>query len=234
MKIHDSFDQHSLEWFEIRAGKVTASELDRLVTPLGKVKAGDGPHTYMLQKLAEKWTGQPLPSDASSFAMEQGGILEDHARPAFTWETGFEIRQVGFIETDSGLCGCSPDSILQGKEIGLEIKAPGVVNHIRYLLDGGLPEDYTLQVQGCLYVTGWAQWMFMSFRRHMAPLIITVERDAKIQAAISEAMQRFNDELAAGWETLLKLNGPPPPRQQHLRSPGKPLFSWEQTSQMPS
>ena len=64
MKIHRNISQGSLEWNCLRAGKVTASELDRLVTPLGKVKTGDGPRSYLCEKVAEAWKGTTLPSAA--------------------------------------------------------------------------------------------------------------------------------------------------------------------------
>lgn len=228
MKIHTDCDQHSLEWYQLRAGKITASEAHRLVTPLGKVRAGDGPKTFLLEKLAEKWTGMPLPNEASSFLMEQGQILEEYARPAFELETGLAVKQVAFIETDHGDCGCSPDGIIEGKDIGLEIKCPGIVNHLRYLLDGKLPEDYVLQVQFSLFVTGFSKWMFTSFRRGLAPLILTIEPDDKIQDAITDAVIAFNEQLDSAWDKLCKLNGgPPPPRKEYVLTPGKPQFTWE-------
>lgn len=234
MKIHDSYDQHSIQWYEVRAGKLTASEADRLVSPLGKVRAGDGVRTLMLEKLAEKWLGAPLPNDASSFMIEQGQLLEAEALPAFECESGMPIKRVAFIETDDGKCGCSPDFVVDGQNIGGEAKCPGIVNHLRHLLGGVLPEDYILQVQFSMFVTGWDRWMFISFRRRLAPLILTVHRDDKIQAAITEAVKLFNEQLDAAWEKLCRLNGgPPTPRKPFVpSSTERPKFTWE--SQMPS
>jgi predicted phage-related endonuclease len=214
MKIHRNISQGSLEWNALRAGKVTASELDRLVTPLGKVKTGDGPRSYLCEKVAEAWKGMTLPS-AAFWDADQGQFLEEYARPAFAFETGLEVEQVGFIESEDGSMGASPDGLIIGQECGLEIKSPHAQTHVRYLLDGVLPPDYVLQVQGSLYVSGYPKWYFFSFRREFPPFILIVEPDPKIQEAIGEAVKAFNALKETSLAYLTKLNGgvrPPPMR----------------------
>jgi hypothetical protein len=214
MRAHTDVEQGSLQWMLLRCGKVTASEMDSLVTPLGKVKTGDGPRTYLFQKLAEAWTGQPLPQVQGVFDLEQGQILEEYAKPAFMVETGLDVRNVAFIETDDGRCGCSPDGMV-GENWGVEIKCPRIDTHIRYLIDGKLPTDYIAQVQGSMFVTGAGKWMFYSFRRKMPPLILTVERDDDYQKAISEALETFTAAFDKGMARLEEINGGPPQRKQY-------------------
>jgi hypothetical protein len=212
-----------MAWEVLRSGKVTASELDALVTPLGKVKTGDGPRTYLMKKVAEAWIGGPLPKP-NVWDLNQGNILEEFARPAFTLETGLEVTEVGFITGDDDRVGCSPDGLI-GADCGLEIKSPHLENHIRYLLDGVLPPDYVLQVQGSLYVTDFKKWMFMSFRRRLPPLILTIEPDEKIQEAIGEAVTAFLGRFDEALATLTKLNGgyrPPPPEPMVFSHEQKP------------
>lgn len=228
MKIHTDIDQRSLAWETLRAGKITASNAHRLVTPLGKIKTGDGPKTLALELLAERWLGGPLPQTWSSFATENGNILEEFARPAFTLETGLETKQVGFIESDDGVCGCSPDGIIAGCETGLEIKCPQIVAHCRYLLDNCVPEDYILQTQFSMYVTGWKQWYFTSFRRGMPPLILLVNRDEKFQDAIHDAVELWSQYMDEAWNRLVALNGGEPKRQPFVpSSPDAPKFTWQ-------
>lgn len=214
MKIHKDIAQGSVEWFNLRAGVVTASAADALVTPLGNVKNGDAAKTLMLKILSENWIGGSLPSFQGSFDTEQGSFLETSARPAFTLETGKVVDEVAFIESDDGRIGCSPDGVLIDELGGLELKCPKLETHIRYVLDGVVPQDYVMQVQFSLYVTQWPVWYFMSFRRNFPPLVVKVEPDEKIQKAIKEALGIFFENYDAAWSKLVKLNGGLP-KQQH-------------------
>lgn len=208
-------EQGSPEWLMARAGIVTASELDTLVS-LSKMemKRGDGVETYLARKLAERWCGAPMQS-FSGGVMEQGSILETEARPFLELTLNADIEQVGFITTDAGDIGCSPDGViglaLIGQE-GVEIKAPQPPNHVKWLLAGGLPKDHVLQVQGGMYVTGFATWKFCSYCRGFPPLILTVRRDEEVIDLIDQACESFNRKLKAGWESLLAINGGPPVR----------------------
>ena len=46
MKTHNC-QQGSTEWFQARRGVISASEIDALVTPLWKVRTGEGVQTYL-------------------------------------------------------------------------------------------------------------------------------------------------------------------------------------------
>lgn len=207
MKLHEGIEQGSVEWMLLRSGRVTASNADSLVTPLGKVKTGEAVKTLMIQVMSENWIGGPLPSFQGVFDVDQGRILEEQARPAFTLETGKKVKEVTFIEGDDDRIGCSPDGVLVDELAGLELKCPKMETHIRYLLDGVVPADYVLQVQFSLFVTGWPTWYFMSFRRGFPPLVIKVEPDTKIQEAIGIALDSFFESYDAALEKLIKLNG---------------------------
>ena len=207
MKIHD-VAQCSVDWEILRAGKITASEMDALITPAGKVRTGEGVKTYLTKKVAERWLGGPLPS-ANFWDGEQGQFLEEIAKPAFTLQTGREIRNVGFITTDDDQVGCSPDGLLD-EDTGLEIKCPHVETHIRYLLDHRLPLDYVAQVQGSMFVTGYSKWIVCSFRRNFPLFSFAVYRDAEFQDELAEAIESFQGSLAEAMSELTRLNGGPP------------------------
>lgn len=226
MKVHP-VDQGSVDWFRLRAGKVTASEMDRLITPLGKIRTGEGPKTFLAEKLAERWTGEPLPS-GTAWDLEQGQILERYARPAFTLETGLETQSVGFVTDETGNIGCSPDGLI-GDISGLELKCPHLETHIRYLLDGGIPPDYIAQVQGSMYVTGRNHWYFCSYRRKLPLLVLRIERDEKFHASLAEAIGDFLESLGEAWNILCEKNGGPPPERKPFvpssdSDPRKELF----------
>ena len=209
MKIHN-VAQGSQEWLDLRAGIPTASEFDCLVSPTGEVRKGGMPKTYVAKKLAEWWQGGPL-LEYNTFDMEQGQILEESAKPNFTVETDLEIKNVGFITTDDGRVGCSPDGLI-GDNSGVEIKCPKIETHVRYLLNGGLPKEYIHQVQGSMWVTGCQTWRFYSFRRRLPSLNLVIERDDAFQKAISEALEAFLASFDAGMNRLIEINGGPPKR----------------------
>lgn len=213
MKIHTDIAQNGVDWMILRSGKVTASEMDALISPLGKIRTGDGVNTYLNQKLCERWMGGPLPSVIGVFDMEQGKLLEERAKPAFTLHTGLEIQNVGFIETDNGLAGCSPDGMI-GNECGVEIKCPRMDTHIGYLLTGELPKQYVAQVQGSMFVTGFKRWHFFSFHRQFPPLHLLIERDEAFQEALGTAIEDFGKQLDSAMNRLIELNGGPPKKRE--------------------
>lgn len=216
MKIHTQFQQNSTEWLVAKSGKVTASELDALISPTWKVRTGDGVKTYLHKKLAEVWIGGNLPSLNGIFDMEIGKILEEEAKPFYTALTGEKITDAAFIETDDGRCGCSPDGLI-GEDCGIEIKCPRMETHIGYLLEGELPKDYHAQVYGSMYFSERPRWKFMSYRRNFPPFIIEVKRDEEIMSAIGSALERFYEVFDDAMESLIKTNGGPPnPKRRGL------------------
>lgn len=212
MKIHPA-EQGSQAWIEARCAIPTASELDSLVTPLWKIKEGEGPKSFLYRKLAEKWGG-PLPS-FSSFSTEQGKLLEEEARKEARFELGEDVREVGLCLTDDGRYGCSPDGLI-GQFGGVEIKCCSAPVHIEYLLNGTLPKEYAAQVHGAMFVTGRPWWKFMSYRRHYPSLILKIERDERIQDVLSVALGAFSNVFDTAWKRLIELNGGPPPRREPM------------------
>lgn len=216
MKLVD-VEQNTPEWFEARAGIPTASEFSVLVTPkTKKISTGDGVRSYRAKKLAERWLGRPVDSFTGIFAMEQGSILEDEAIPAFELETGLSGKRVGLITSDDGRYGCSPDLLLDGS--GAECKCPRPETHVGYLLNGGCPDEYFAQVQGAMLITDSPHWWFISYARGFPMLVVKVPRDDVYLAALSEALQKFCDDLDADFERLVSINGAPPKRAMKMRT----------------
>lgn len=205
--IHWDIEQNTPEWLSIRAGKVTASELKNLLTPQFKIRTGETPHTYLCRKVAESILGAPLDEDDfATFDTEQGQMKEDEARALFVFEyaNGQRVKDAGFITHDDGRFGCSPDALV-GENGGLEIKCPKLKTHVKYLIDGELPEEYATQVHGSMYASGRSSWNFMSYARptrKFPPFVLTVERDEAIQAKIAEALASFYAKFDAA---MLKL-----------------------------
>lgn len=217
MKVHME-EQGSPSWSILRSGKPTASEFHNLVTPLGEVRSGDMVKSYLAKKVAEAWQGGPL-MEFNMFDMEAGQVLEKEARPWFEARYNIDVETVGFITTDDGRIGCSPDGLL-GNSSGIEIKCPKVETHVGYLLNGKLPKDYVAQVHGSMFVTGFNEWKFISYRRRFPNLVIAVDRDEKIQAALKQALDEFLEKFDAAMKRMEEINGGP--RPQRFVSPIEP------------
>lgn len=198
--IHNDVLQGELAWELLRLGKPTASDFKALLTPQFVARKGEGVKTFLAEKVAEAWFGRPLPR-IGAWAMEQGTILEDFARPFYELTFNEAVKTVGFITSDDGRCGCSPDGLI-GDDGGLELKCPLLKTHIRYILEGELPEEYVTQVHGSLYVSGRKWWRFMSYYRNAPPFVLTIERDEAIMQKIDAALKAFYIQFDAA---MLKL-----------------------------
>ena len=203
MKIHESVEQGSASWFALRLGVITASEADALITPLWKLRKGTGVDTYLYRKLAEKVLNYS-PDQLNTFGMDQGKLVETIAVPWFEFAHGKKVKRVGFCATDDGVAGCSPDGMLADGS-GLEIKSPQAPNHIRYLMEGIVPEDYRVQVQFSLWVTKAPYWTFVSYSMVLPALVIRVEPDPQAQEAISQAVAAFSVQFAAAMKRITEI-----------------------------
>lgn len=209
--------QNSLEWLLVRSGIPTASEFDNLLTPEFEIRRGEMPKTYLARKVAEAWSGGPLPG-FNTLDMDFGKILEEEAVPFFEFTTGETVDRVGFVTTDDGSIGCSPDGLV-GELGGLEVKCPESQTHVKYLLNGKLPKEYAAQVHGSMFVTGRSYWHFLSYRRNFPPLILTVHRDKEIQSKIAEALYAFLRQFRDAMSRLEEINGGPPKRKRSTPAP---------------
>lgn len=191
-------DQRSDKWLQEKAGRPSASEFDKILTPTGK--ASTQAEKYMYQLAGERVIKTKVESYQSK-AMEEGIEKEDTARQYFSMLNEIEVKQVSICEHDSGLFICSPDGIWEGS--GLEIKCPLIHTHVQYLLDGKLPNDYISQVQGSMLVTGYQSWHFMSYFPGIDPLIIEVKRDEEYCDKLYKALYVFCKELDVVTERLM-------------------------------
>lgn len=186
--------QGSPEWAAARLGVVTASEIDALVSPEGKVRTGEGPRSYLYKKLCERVLG--FANSGGSWSTEQGQVLEMEAAPWYNFTYNAKIQHVGFITTDDGRCGASPDGLL-GEDGGIEIKSYQPENALRVFMEGVVPKEHTVQIQTALFVTQRKWWRFLSYSRQWPHLLLTVEPDPKLQATIKAALEIFYEAFDA-------------------------------------
>jgi hypothetical protein len=191
VKIWPNIDQQSEQWFRVRAGRPTASQFSRIITPTGKDSAGW--HDFATELAAESIRPDELPAFAGNRHTDRGNELEPEAREFFAATMGLEVREVGFVTRDDGIVGCSPDGIIyrDGEPVaGLEIKCPTGKNHALDLIAGELPAKHRPQVHGGMAVTGFSTWYFLSYCPGFAPLMLKVDRDGYTDA-LADALDRF-------------------------------------------
>lgn len=208
MKVYHGITQNSPEWHAIRKGRPTASRFDEIITASGAIsKSANG---YIRELIAECFCPD-FQSWAGNIYTDRGQELEPEAREAFAKETGLTLEQVGFVISEDGVCGCSPDSLVvqDGKYVaGLEIKNPTPKAHVGYVLDGVLPSIYAQQVHGSMAITGLNTWHFWSYFPGMKPLHVVVRRSAytdRIEQALTEFVALYKREMDTAIP-LLKLD----------------------------
>jgi hypothetical protein len=175
MKIHN-VEQGTPSWLALRAGVVTASEADALVTPLAKPRKGQGVETYLNRKVAERILGFPEQTGSAGFFADQGSMLEKMAIPYFSFYKDLQVERVGFITGEDGKCGASPDGLI-GLTGGLECKCPIASTMVGYLREGIVPPEYLPQIHFALWITRRTHWWFCAYHTRFPGLILRVERE---------------------------------------------------------
>lgn len=195
--IYDDIPQGSDEWLALRCGILTASEISKILTAKTlKSAANDHSRALVMEKAAQRITGEIEPqfiSDDMLRGIEQEPVARDYYR-----QVEPDAREVGFVSLDMGgfVIGCSPDALV-GDNGGWECKCPRQKEHVRTVIAGEVPEQYALQVQTSLLVTGRDWWDYSSFFGGLDMPIIRVEPDLKIHAAIRDAAEQFEETVQA-------------------------------------
>ncbi len=173
-------EQRTEEWFDARAGRITASMMNVVMLERDRAPFKSGPRKgqpkappkaltdYAHQLAAERLTKRPR-KQARGAALDWGREMEAAAVAAYQAETGEIVTEAGFILHPAyDFIGASPD-FLVGDDGGGEIKSPESSEvHLETLLTG-LPSEHVEQIQGGLWVTGRKWWDFVSFHPDFSP-----------------------------------------------------------------
>lgn len=192
MIIHN-VEQGSGDWFKLRIGLPTASNFDQIVTPkTGQLSKSSVKYAYRL--IAERLLNTPMESLEGLAWMDRGKELEPHAVKQYEFVNEVETVPVGFITTDDGKLGASPDRLIKGQAVGIEVKCPAPHTHVGYLLDG--PGDsYRPQVQGQLFVAELERVDLYSYHPRMPACTIRTVRDEAFIRLLAAALDAFNEQL---------------------------------------
>jgi hypothetical protein len=198
MIIHD-VAQGTTAWLQLRCGIPTASCFDSILTPGGEKgipkKSGQW-DKYMNHLLAERMLGAPIDGFKSQW-MERGSELEHRAVASYELANECDTERIGFVTTDDGLVGCSPDRFIIGEPKGLlEAKAPTPAVHVAYLRHAaGASVEYKVQLQGQLWVCE-RDWVdIVSFHPGLADASFRVVRDDVFIKELEAHVRAFSYQL---------------------------------------
>lgn len=158
-------------WYQLRAGRPTASEFSRLITSTGDVsKSLPG---YALTLAAEKYAGRPIDAWEGNAWTERGREMEEEAIRLYQFANDADVTELGFVTDDLDTTGCSPDGLV-GDDGLVEVKCLKAENHVKAILyfqkNGRCPTDYVQQTQGQLLITG-RKWCDLIFFHPELPLL---------------------------------------------------------------
>jgi hypothetical protein len=192
MKIHN-VDQGSPEWHALRCGVPTASEFSKILTPKEMKLSSQSP-AYMYRLLGEWMTGHAQEMIETEY-MQIGKELEERAVKAYCFQSECQVEQIGFVTTDCGRFGCSPDRFVVGAPRGVEIKThPQAIGvHVQAMVERAMSDAHKSQVQGCLWICEKEYWDLVSYTEELPTVIVRVGRDEKYIKALSAALGSFSE-----------------------------------------
>lgn len=209
MIVHD-MPQGSPEWERVRLGLPTASAFHKICTAkTGKFSESATCRGYAHFIIAEMLMGRSLNPLENLEWIQRGKDMEPQAVKMYEFENDLTTKPVGFITTDDGRWGATPDRLLIDVNGAVEIKCPAPQTHIGYVADG-FGDDYKVQVQGQMLVGGFDFIDRYSFCPELpVPTFnFRTHRDEDYIALLRSALERFctmRDEMldklrAAGWD----------------------------------
>jgi hypothetical protein len=203
--------QGSVEWALVRVGRVTASNVSKVLSRSRDRKSeGATRANYKARIIAEILTGRPQEDDYTNDDMDGGIEREPLARAAYEVCIDDFVDQVGFvIHPRMERSGASPDGLV-GKPGMVQIKCPKPATHIAYRCAGVVPSKYEPQLAWEME-TCEREWSdFVSYCPDFpAPANLFVVRqfhDPRRAREIAAEINHFNREVD---ELIEKLMGRP-------------------------
>ena len=192
-------EQGSAAWYNARLGLPTSSNFHRIVTPKGETSKQAVKYLYRL--IAERLLNETQ-DDEIGFVkwVAHGKEQEPYAVKQFEFVNEVELLPGGFVTSNDGRIGASPDRIFKSHKESLEIKSPAPYTQLQYLLEG--PDDaYIAQTQGHLLVGDEFEAVhFYSYNPRTPPFHKVILRDHRYQSILAAALDQFCDTLDAQTE----------------------------------
>ena len=182
MKIYN-FEQRTDEWYNIRKGKMTASNAETIIAN------GKGLETYIYNLMAEYYSSAEKENYINA-DMQRGIDLEPEAKIEFQFYTGLDIKEVGCVELNEYILA-SPDGLI-GDDGLIEIKCPNDSIYFKLLLSNNIKPEYIAQMQMQMYVTDRQYCYFVSYNPNFEKslYIKKINRDEEMIDKLKKGLER--------------------------------------------
>lgn len=182
--IHHDHAQGSPEWLAARKGCITGSRFKDAREKLAKGGPSKAQLQYAMDTARER-VGGTVPPKFANAAMRTGTEQEPHARMHYEAITGNLVQEVGFITTDDGLFGLSPDGLI-GDDGVLEVKTMVSSDTLFTAVADGDLSSYIDQCNGYLWLLGrqWVDLVLWAPDLEAIGLAMTIHRITRDEAAI--------------------------------------------------
>lgn len=186
--IHHDYEQGSPEWLEVRKGCITGSRFKDARDKLAKGGPSKAQLQYAMDTARER-VGGTVPPKFANAAMRTGTEQEPHARMYYEAMTGNLVQEVGFITTDDGLFGLSPDGLIDDDGV-LEVKTMVSSETLFLAVADGDLSAYIDQCNGYLWLLGrqWVDLVLWAPDLESLGLHMTIHRITRDESAI-EALE---------------------------------------------
>ncbi len=193
---HHDITQGTAEWLQLRTGLITASEMKLLMTPTLKPANNDKSRAHLYELAAQRISNYTEPSFISEDMM-RGWSDEALARDLYSQHYA-PAQECGFVtaEINGYTIGYSPDALV-GADGLIECKSRRQKYQVQTICGCTVPDEYMLQIQTGLLVTG-RKWLdFVSYCGGLPMVVIRVYPDPKMQGAIIETIASAEAQIQA-------------------------------------
>lgn len=193
--IHDEVFQGSEEWHALRCGLLTASEMKHIITPAKMQFAKNDKCRSHVYELAAQRITQYVEPQYISDAMLRGHDDEIRAAELYA-EKYAPVTEVGFItrKIDDMVLGYSPDRLV-GEDGSIEVKSRCQKYHAQTIIENEMPDEFKLQVQTGMMVSGRKWCDFISYCGGMPMFVKRIPADKEFQAQILMAAVEFEAKV---------------------------------------
>lgn len=203
IKYYFDITQGTDEWLALRSKIITASKMQSLITPTGKVANNNDSRAIVYEILSDRLNAYKEESFYNSH-MERGNTFEPFARDLYS-EKIAQVKECGFIVRDFGdyKIGFSPDGLV-GDDGLIEIKCPAKAKHVKEICLDEEPKDAMMQMQTGLLVTGRKWCDFVSHYNGMPQRVVRVFPDLELHEKIKESCLVLEQNIKRNLDVYLE------------------------------